>query len=417
MWKSLLNRRIKAGSLRIVLPNGQQEVFGKGPPEAEMVIHRRQALFEMLLNPHLKIGECYMNGDWSAGKSGLLAVLEVLFHNLRLQENRHGWLDQCIRLKRWIEEHNSAVLSRRNVHHHYDIDNDLYCAFLDADMQYSCAYFESPDMDLEAAQQAKCAHIGRKLILKPGQKVLDIGCGWGGMALYLAREYQVEMVGLTLSDEQLTVAQQRAKQAGLQDRVRFALQDYREHEGQYDAIVSVGMFEHVGRPQFGVFFDKSKDLLKEDGRLLLHTIGHTGPPALSNVWIRKYIFPGSYIPALSEVVPAIEDSGLAMTDIEVLHGHYADTLKNWHQRFQARREEFAGKLGERFCRMWEFYLQTSEAGFRWYDLVVFQIQAVADHALAPRTRDYIYRQTVKAKKSQPRRRASAASRTRRQKSG
>jgi cyclopropane-fatty-acyl-phospholipid synthase len=261
-------------------------------------------------------------------------------------------------------------------------------------MHYSCAYFEHPGQDLESAQQAKCRHIAAKLLLRPDDRVLDIGSGWGGLALYLASRHKARVTGLTLSTDQYASATQRAQARRLEGRVDFRMQDYRqhirEHAGEYDAIVSVGMFEHVGRPQYPQYFDGLRRLLKPGGRVLLHTIGRSTPPVSSRNWVQKYIFPGGYIPALSELSPPLERSGLVLCDLEVWRLHYADTLAHWHERFRHARAEFASRLGERFCRMWEFYLQACEAMFRWGDLVVFQLQMSDGNAGVPLTRDYLY---------------------------
>ncbi len=253
-----------------------------------------------------------------------------------------------------------------------------------------CAYFERPDMDLEEAQHAKCEHIRKKLLLRPGDTVLDIGCGWGSLALHLARREDVRVVGVTLSEEQLRVARQRAWEEGLEDRVEIRLQDYREVPETFDRVVSVGMFEHVGAPYFGTYFRKVRDALAPDGVALIHTIGRLTPPSLTNPWIRRHIFPGGCIPALSEAAAAVERSGLVQADIEILRLHYALTLAHWQQRFQALRSIVAERMGERFCRMWEFYLAVSEAAFRWRGMAVFQLQLVRDPCAAPWTRDYLY---------------------------
>ena len=255
---------------------------------------------------------------------------------------------------------NHLAASRRNVQHHYDLDEPLFRACLDLDMNYSSAFFRDRDMSLEAAQTAKCSLIANKLCLQPGQKVLDVGCGWGSLAMYLAENYDVEVTGITLSGEQFRVAKQEAERRGLTGRVRFMVEDYREHHASYDRLVSVGMYEHVGRRYQKTFFNKVAELIPEDGIALLHTIASFRPPAPLNPWISHYIFPGGYIPSLSDIAPAIERSGLVTTDLEVLRGHYALTLKEWNHRFQSRRHEFVTSKGERFCRMWEFYLVCSQ---------------------------------------------------------
>jgi cyclopropane-fatty-acyl-phospholipid synthase len=279
--------------------------------------------------------------------------------------------------------------AKRNVAHHYDLSDELYELFLDRDRQYSCAYFRSPDDDIDTAQHQKKRHLAAKLLLRPGQKVLDIGSGWGGLALYLAAECGVEVTGLTLSEEQYEVAIRRAAQAGLADRVRFHLRDYREERGQYDRIVSVGMFEHVGVNQYPAFFKKLHELLAPDGVALLHAIGRMDGPGSTNPWLRKYIFPGGYCPALSEVVPEAERVRLWITDIEILRLHYAETLRAWRRRFTQHRERIRALYDERFCRMWEMYLVGCELAFRRDIMLVFQLQMAKAVDVVPLTRDYI----------------------------
>lgn len=390
MSKSILNRHLRIGSLHIHLPKGRILSYGQGQPEAHMQFKSRTAFYHALSNPQMNIGEAYMRGEWQPAQGDLLQVFEVLFRNWALIPE-DDVLSKLSRVRHWLlRETNNARRAQKNIHQHYDVSEAVYRRFLDADMQYSCAYFMHPDMTLEEAQQAKKEHIGRKLCLQPGETVLDIGCGWGGMALYLAREYDARVTGLTLSTEQLRVARQRAEEEGLTHRVNFELQDYRQHQERYDAIVSVGMFEHVGRPQYELFYKDCHRLLKAGGRMLLHHIGHTGAPGVPNPWIDKYIFPGGYIPCASEVLPHIERSGLVTADMEVLHSHYAETLRHWRQRFARQRKATAAEMGEEFCRMWEFYLASCEAAFRWLDLVVFQFQFSRDAHTLPMTRDYLY---------------------------
>jgi cyclopropane-fatty-acyl-phospholipid synthase len=290
----------------------------------------------------------------------------------------------------WMRRGDSRRAARRHVAHHYDLSLEHYRRFLDADLQYSCAYFADPSFSLEQAQEAKKRHIAAKLVLEPGLRVLDIGCGWGGLALSLAEMERLEVVGVTLSREQLTVARKRAKQAQLEERVRFALQDYREIEGRFDRIVSVGMFEHVGTRNYATFFQKIRNLLSDEGIALVHSIGRINGPAITSAWTRKYIFPGGHIPALSEVAPVIERAGLVITDLEILRLHYAETLRRWRERFiESHRQE--GQLSDqRFCRMWEFYLASSELAFRNGGLMVFQAQLARQLDSVPLTRDYMY---------------------------
>jgi cyclopropane-fatty-acyl-phospholipid synthase len=278
------------------------------------------------------------------------------------------------------------------VAHHYDLDGRLYSLFLDADRQYSCGYFQGPDQSLEDAQLAKKRHLAAKLRLDPGKRVLDIGCGWGGLGLYLAEIGGANVTGITLSHEQHAIANERAAEKDLSDRARFLLQDYRDIDEPFDRIISVGMFEHVGVNHFGTFFRKSEQLLADDGVMLLHSIGRSEGPSVTSPWISKYIFPGGYIPSLSEVLTAIEKSGLLVTDIEILRLHYAETLKVWRQRFLAHREEVERIYDQRFVRMWEFYLAVAEMSFREQDMMVFQIQLTKRQDVVPMTRDYILRE-------------------------
>ena len=290
---------------------------------------------------------------------------------------------------RRLQQINTAARARRNVRHHYDLSGELYRLFLDEDMQYSCAYFERPDMSLEDAQRAKKRHLAAKLNLKPGNTVLDIGSGWGGLGLYLARRFEADVVGVTLSTEQHAVSVERAQNEGLDSHVHFELRDYRDISERFDRVVSVGMFEHVGLNHYQTYFNKCARLMKPDGVMVLHTIGRSGEPAATTPFIRKYIFPGGYIPSMSDMLPAIEKSGLIVTDVEILRLHYAETLKHWRERFMANRQKAVEIYDERFARMWEFYLAGSEASFRYGDLVVFQMQLARRNDSLPLTRDYI----------------------------
>ncbi|MEW6257283.1 MAG: cyclopropane-fatty-acyl-phospholipid synthase family protein, partial [Pseudomonadota bacterium] len=291
---------------------------------------------------------------------------------------------------RRLAQFNPPERARRNVAHHYDLDGRLYALFLDGDRQYSCAYFEAAGQSLDDAQLAKKRLIAAKLRLdRPGLNTLDVGCGWGGLSLYLAEMAGARMTGVTLSTEQLGIATARAQERGLGDRIDFRLEDYRALEGRFDRIVSVGMFEHVGVQHFRAFFRKARDLLTDDGVMLLHSIGRSDGPGVTNPWIAKYIFPGGYIPSLSEVIPVIEQAGLVITDVEILRLHYAETLKAWRERFRARREEAVRLTDERFCRMWDFYLAASEMAFRHQGMMVFQIQLARRQEAVPLTRAYI----------------------------
>jgi cyclopropane-fatty-acyl-phospholipid synthase len=388
-----LKRFIRRGSLTVKTASGNSYTFGdgSGTPVAVRFTSAR-ALRQVLFDPELRLGEAYMDGTLVVERGTIADVLAVLMRQERMATANWAVPLRIIRkLFRRLQQFNQRSASRRNVAHHYDLDGRLYQLFLDADQQYSCAYFETPDQSLDDAQLAKKRHLAAKLCVEPSNKVLDIGCGWGGLALYLAEIAGAHVTGITLSQEQHTRAQQRALERGCSQDAVFKLIDYRDVDGEFDRIVSVGMFEHVGVGFYDTFFRQSARLLSENGTFLLHSIGRSGPPGVTNPWIAKYIFPGGYIPALSEVLPAIERAGLTVTDVEVLQLHYADTLKAWRARFLAHREEVERLYDERFVRMWEFYLASSEMAFRESDLVVFQIQIVKNKGVVPQTRDYIAR--------------------------
>jgi cyclopropane-fatty-acyl-phospholipid synthase len=332
-----------------------------------------------------------MDGALVVEDGDIYEFLNLCFSNLGWS-NGHGLRRVRASLRRRVRrvaQHNPIPVARANVAHHYDLSDTLYELFLDADRQYSCAYFMAPNDTLERAQEQKKRHIAAKLLLRSGQRILDIGSGWGGLAFYLAQVPDVGVTGVTLSTEQRAYAQRRAAEIGVSDRARFLLKDYRQEEGRYDRIVSVGMFEHVGSAHYREYFEKVRDLLEDDGVALIHTIGRADGPGAANAWINKYIFPGGYVPALSEILPAIERAGLYVTDVEVLRLHYAETLKAWRQRFSANRDRVAAIYDERFCRMWEFYLAGCEAAFRHAGLVNFQIQVAKRVDTVPLTRDYI----------------------------
>ena len=392
MLASLLNQVFKKGALTIVWPNGRATTYGHGPSKATVRLHGRSTPWIIALRPDLAFGEAYMDGRVTVEDGTIADVFELALSNvppgseLKLTKARE-------RVRRWarrIYQHNPIKRSRKNVAHHYDLSAELFDLFLDSDRQYSCAYFAHPSMTLEAAQAAKKRHIAAKLKLdRPGLKVLDIGSGWGGLALDLAREARADVLGVTLSTEQFAASNTRAQQAGLAQRCRFELKDYRAVEGPFDRIVSVGMFEHVGVTHYDAFFAKVKDLLAPDGVALLHTIGRTTGPGATDPWTTKYIFPGGYTPAMSEVVTAIERSNLFVTDLEVLRLHYAETLKEWRSRFLKNRSKAAALYDERFCRMWEFYLAGAEMSFRYARNVVFQFQLTKRLDALPVTRDYM----------------------------
>jgi cyclopropane-fatty-acyl-phospholipid synthase len=391
-----LRRFIKQGRLQVTNYDGETFEFGDPnlPLDAAVSLRDPDTAWRLATSPALNVGEEYTDGALVIEKGTLLNLLRLLLLNSnRLNTTRLGQLYHSIdNLLRLPSVFNPMRRSRRNVKHHYDLSDELFSLFLDRDRQYSCAYFRSDSDDLDTAQLSKKQHIAAKLAIRPGQHILDIGSGWGGLALYLAQHYPVKVTGLTLSDEQLRVSNARAAQLGLADRVTFKLQDYRNEEGVYDRIVSVGMFEHVGRPHFSAFFRKVWSLLAPDGVALIHTIGFQTPPAPINSWIRHYIFPGAYLPSLSQLTPILERQAFWMTDIENLRLHYAMTLAAWYARFQANRERVAQLYDQRFCRMWEFYLQSCEAGFRWGWLTVFQLQLAKHVGALPITRDYMMRE-------------------------
>ena len=348
----------------------------------------------VLFDPELKLGEAYMDGTLIVERGSIADVLALLLSQERLGP-RNWAVPRVLRyLFRRLQQFNLRSRSRINVAHHYDLDGRLYSLFLDGDQQYSCAYFERPNQSLDDAQLAKKRHLAAKLRIAPGAKVLDIGCGWGGLALYLAEIAGAHVTGITLSWEQHQRAQNRAQERGRRD-VEFKLLDYRDLDGRFDRIVSVGMFEHVGVGFYDVFFNQCAKCLAEDGIALLHTIGRNRPPGITNPWIAKYIFPGGYIPALSEVLRAIERAGLIVTDVEILQLHYAETLKAWRERFLAHRDEVVRLYDQRFVRMWEFYLACSEMAFRLGEMVVFQIQMAKHKGVTPPTRDYIAREDAR----------------------
>ncbi|WP_211347359.1 SAM-dependent methyltransferase [Sphingorhabdus contaminans] len=401
MLDRILNGRIKQGSLTILSHKGEESRYGErqsGWPDVTMRIKSSSAISRILLNPRLGMGEAYMNGDVTIDNDDIMGFIEIIRRN-NLWENG-GEIGDPKPFRKWIRhlarpftQLNSLANSQANVAHHYDVSNDFYRLWLDDDMQYSCAYWSEADDSLERAQLAKKAHIAAKLALQPGQKVLDIGCGWGGMALYLNRVANVEVLGITLSEEQLKLARERADAAGVADKVRFELLDYRvlakRAPGYFDRIVSVGMFEHVGVPQFETFFRACANLLKDDGVMLLHTIGRMGKPGATDAFTRKYIFPGGYIPALSETLAASEQVKLIHSDIENLRLHYALTLREWYARVHTHREAIEAQYGERFFRMWTFYLAGATAAFESGGMCNYQIQYIRNRRSLPITRDYI----------------------------
>ncbi|MCI0429640.1 MAG: cyclopropane-fatty-acyl-phospholipid synthase family protein [Rhodospirillales bacterium] len=388
----LLKTLMTEGQLTVIDADGRSHVFtGQPGPAITVRLHDRALHHRLLLHPKLALGEAYMEGTLTIEDASLYELIDLFAGNLVTYEARprHRLYNGIERTLRLIHAHNPIHRARRNVAHHYDLSDTLYDLFLDRDRQYSCAYFTSGTETLEEAQENKKLHLAAKLLLKPGQRVLDIGSGWGGLALYLAQLAGVDATGITLSSEQHKVSNERARSNGLSERVRFHLRDYRAEAGRYDRIVSVGMFEHVGPVHYETFFAKVRDLLADDGVAVLHSIGRMEPPGGTNPWLRKYIFPGGYTPALSEVLPAIERVGLWVTDMEILRLHYAETLRHWRERFQANRDRVRAIYDERFCRMWEFYLAGCEIAFRRMNQMVFQIQLARRQEAVPLTRDYI----------------------------
>ena len=390
-----LRHFIHAGNLRVTTAGGTVFTFGdrSGPPVA-IRFTTRAAQCGVLLDPELKFGEAYVDGTLVVEQGTITDVLSVVFAQRRDGKPplwaRLQWLIRY--LYRRLRQFNPPKRSRRNVAHHYDLHGQLYALFLDADRQYSCAYFETPDQTLDDAQIAKKRHLAAKLLIEPKDRVLDIGCGWGGLALYLAEMCQARVTAITLSAEQHAYARGLASERPQTQDIEFRLQDYRDVPERFDRIVSVGMFEHVGVGFYDTFFRKCAELLDDDGVMVLHSIGRSEGPNVTNPWIAKYIFPGGYIPALSEVLPAVERAGLLVTDIEILRLHYAETLKAWRQRFLVHRDDVERLYDARFARMWEFYLAAAEMAFREQAMMVFQIQLTKRQGVVPMTRDYIPRE-------------------------
>ena len=402
LLKTAASHIITKGNLTIIDSRGVTYQFGDqtGKP---IQIRFTSAKWEreVALDPALKLGEAYMNDGFEFIKGDIYSLLETIFESTGPIAENQLWMKAFSFIRtatKRFAQMNTLRRSAKNVEHHYDLSGKLYEMFLDPDRQYSCGYFENPNVSLAEAQLAKKRHLAAKLQVKQGEKLLDIGCGWGGLGLYFARVLGANVTGVTLSHEQHGIANQRAKDMGLQDKAKFSLLDYRKLDDAFDKIVSVGMFEHVGIGHYKEYFDHVKRLLKPDGRFVLHSIGRSGEPGATNPWIAKYIVPGGYIPALSEVIPVIEKSGLIITDIEILRLHYAETLKAWREAFLAHWDEAKALYDERFCRMWEFYLAASESAFRWQGMMVFQIQLAHKQDAVPLTRDYITEEEARLKK-------------------
>ncbi len=396
LLRYFLQQFIRRGTMNFTTASGARFSCGDGTGEPVSVrFLTADAERRVLLNPELALGEVFMEGTFVVEVGTIADALAILMEQpdvvprwARLQ----WWWRYMVR---HFRQFNPRSRSKNNVAHHYDLDGRLYSLFLDADKQYSCAYFETPDATLDDAQLAKKRHLAAKLLIERGQRVLDIGCGWGGLSLYLAEMTGANVTGVTLSAEQLQVANARSAEKNLARSAKFFLEDYRDVAGPFDRIVSVGMFEHVGVDFYETYFRRCAELLTDDGVMVLHSIGRSEGPDATNPWILKYIFPGGYIPALSEVMPAIERAGLLVCDTEILRLHYAETLKAWRQRFMARREEAVQLYDERFARMWEFYLACSEMSFRKQNMMNFQIQLTKRQGVVPMTRDYIPREEAK----------------------
>nr|WP_304654987.1 cyclopropane-fatty-acyl-phospholipid synthase family protein [Neorhizobium galegae] len=386
----------------IVRGSGGEQRYGSGGGRSVSIRFIDEAAErELVADPPLKLGELYMDGRLVIDDGDIYEFLALIKDNTLSEGLTFGMIWRGIARVLVSQFRNRVPINhnRRNVAHHYDLDEKLFSLFLDEDWQYSCAYFNPPGISLDEAQIAKKRHIVAKLLAEPGQKALEIGSGWGGMAMYLSESSGVDVTGITLSTAQLKISNQRAAKRGLANSVRFELQDYYylPPDKRYDRIVSVGMFEHVGRLNYPKFFDKVNDVLADDGVMVLHSIGQPYPALINNPWIEKYIFPGGYIPAISEVMPSIEKAGLLVSDIEILPMHYAHTLRHWRERFIANKDKAAALYDERFVRMWEFYLAGSEMAFTHESFFIFQMQIVKKRTAVPDNRDYIYEREAELK--------------------
>ena len=391
---NFLNNLFKYDGFILVDSNSKKFVIGKPIKDNPIKIKLldKSLNYKLLLNPDLYFGEAYTDGSLIIENGTLTEFLEIALKNIgRNNINIYGKIFNKLKgTYRYLTNFNKGIKSKKNVSHHYDISENLYDLFLDSNRQYSCAYFKNENDTLEQAQQNKIDHIIKKLNIKPNQKVLDIGSGWGTLAINIAQKTHAAVTGITLSENQLIYSKNKAKELNLENQVQFKLIDYREINEKFDRIVSVGMFEHVGRKFYKSYFNRVSKLLNEKGVALIHTIGSSNPPRDPHPWITKYIFPGGYTPSLSEIARPIEDSGLVISDMEVLRMHYSHTLRHWKERFLSKKETVLEMFDERFFRMWEFYLASCEMAFKWGDQVVFQLQLTKDNRSTPTTRDYIY---------------------------
>jgi cyclopropane-fatty-acyl-phospholipid synthase len=389
-----LNNLFKKGGFVLIDANSKKYIIGSPDKSKPLTLKllNKDLHYKLLINPDLYFGEAYMDGSLVIENGSISEFLELAFQNIgRGEINSFGYILKKIKgTFRYLTNFNFVKRSKENVAHHYDISDDLYEIFLDSKRQYSCGYFKNDDDTLETAQQNKINHIIKKLNIKSNQKVLDIGCGWGHLAIEIAKQSKCEVTGITLSENQHRYAKAKAKEYNLENQVQFKLCDYRNLKEKFDRVVSVGMFEHVGRKFYKTFFKQVNQLLKYDGLALIHTIGSINEPRDPQPWISKYIFPGGYTPSMSEVVGPIEKSGLIISDLEVLRMHYAHTLKNWKERCITNKSKITSMFDEKFFRMWEFYLASCEMVFKLGDQVVFQFQLTKDLTTAPNTRDYIY---------------------------
>ena len=391
---NFLNKLFKYDGFILEDSYSNRFVIGKPLKEKpiELKLLDKSLTYKLLLYPDLYFGEAYTDGSLKIKNGTVTEFLDMAIRNIgRGDINIYSKVFNKLKgTYRYLTNFNKIIKSKKNVSHHYDISEKLYDLFLDSNRQYSCAYFKKENDTLEEAQSNKIDHIIKKLNIQPNQKVLDIGSGWGTLAINIAQKTKSSVTGITLSENQLEYSKKKAKELGLNNQVQFKLIDYRELNEKFDRIVSVGMFEHVGRKFYKKYFNIISNLLDEKGVSLIHTIGSTNPPRDPQPWITKYIFPGGYTPSLSEVVKPIENSGLIISDIEVLRMHYSHTLRNWKERFLSKKETVLGMFDEKFLRMWEFYLASCEMAFKWGDQVVFQLQLTKDNKSAPNTRDYIY---------------------------